>query len=125
MRRSVGRIAVLLVAAIAIGGCLGKQKIALDCVPQEVVVFVDGRKLEGRPQEIKLSKDEPHTIFLRSDKYHSQMVVMDSKEVDGKPQLSPDDLCTTVVFAQMVPDLKMVVDPEDSAEPAKDDTAPQ
>ncbi len=108
-------IALLFVGVVL--GCASTQKVSLECVPSDVKVFVDGRELEGRPSELELSKDEAHTVYFKGGGYRTQMVVLESGEVDGEVRLSPADLCQEVVFAEMKPDV--VVELEEEPAPAK------
>ncbi len=87
-----------LVASLLGLGCAGKQKIPLDCVPSGVVVFVDGRELENVPSELELRRDRHHTLFFKGPGYRSEMVVIESRELDGVQQLSPSELCVEPVF---------------------------
>ena len=98
-------------------GCASPQRVSLACVPKDVVVFVDGRRVEGSPEALKLSKGEPHTVFLKGGRYQPQMVVFESREQDGKRVLDPVDLCSRVVFVEMQPEVKFEMDP--GAAPAR------
>jgi hypothetical protein len=51
----------LLLAAF---GCATRQPIAIDCVPEEVVIYVDGERIDGVPESIALRRDRPHTLFF-------------------------------------------------------------
>jgi hypothetical protein len=102
-----------LVAAVgtALLGCATAQRVSLECVPKDVLVYVDGRLIEGSAKTLKLAKDEPHTVYLKGGGYQSQMLVFESRERDGKPELDPADLCSRVVFVEMQPELKLEVEP--------------
>jgi hypothetical protein len=97
----------LLLALAGGAGCASKQTVSLACVPREVTVYVDGRVLEGSPEDLSLRKDRPHTVFFKGGGYNTQMVVLESREVDGEPVLSPADLCKQVVFAEMQPEVRV------------------
>jgi hypothetical protein len=96
-----------------LAGCASTQTVSLECVPSEVVVYVDGRALDGRPQEISLGVDEAHTLYFKGGSYQPQMVVMESEEVDGDRRLSHPDPCREVVFTEMAPEVHFDVAPED------------
>ena len=112
-----GSVALLAGAAAAALACASPQRVSLACVPKNVTVFVDGRLVEGSPSELKLSKDEPHTVFLKGGGYQPQMLVFESREQDGERVLEPADLCSRVVLVEMQPDVKIEMDRE--APPAK------
>jgi hypothetical protein len=106
------RLAGLLLGLLALSACATRQKVSLECVPREVTVYVDGRALEETPDEIELSRDEPHTVFFKGGGYQPQMVVLESAEVDGRQRLEPSEPCAEVVFVKMRPELQIEVDPE-------------
>lgn len=114
---------VLLFAALvaAVGtaafGCATSQRVSLECVPKDVLVYVDGRLLEGSPKTVKLAIDQPHTIFVKGGRYQPQMVVFESRQRDGKPELDPIDLCSRVVFVEMQPDVRFEVEPDATRAP--------
>jgi len=94
------RIRGLVAAAIPAGivailaGCAAKQAIPLDCVTQEVVVYVDGRLLAEHPELLELRADQPHKLYFKRPGYEPQLVVLDSREdADGRPRLEPRDVC--------------------------------
>ena len=109
-------ICVVAVAAAALG-CASKQRVALDCVPHEVSVYVDGRKLDKTPESIELRKDEAHTVFFKGGGYPPQMVVLRSEDVDGEVRLLPADVCTEAVFVETRPEVQIEVEPGLSEEP--------
>jgi hypothetical protein len=97
--------------AAAAFGCATGQRVSLECVPKNVMVYVDGRLLEGSAKTMKLAKDQPHTVFLKGGGYQSQMLVFESREQDGKRVLDPADLCSRVTFVEMQPEVKIEVEP--------------
>jgi len=113
MLGSLARAVPLLVGLAWASGCANTQTVSLECVPSQVQVYVDGRELEGRPDEISLSVDEAHSVYFKGGPYPPQLVVMESQEVDGARQLSHADLCREVVFTEMAPEVHMEVDPSD------------
>ncbi len=91
-------------------GCASKQRLDLHCVPQEVTVYVDGRKLDGVPEALKLRKDRPHTVFFKGGGFESQMVVLESREDGEEIVLQPADLCSQTTFVSMKTVLQLQVD---------------
>ena len=106
----------VVVAAAALG-CASKQRVALDCVPHDVRVYVDGRQLEKTPESIELRKDEAHTVFFKGGGYPPQMVVLRSEDVDGEARLLPADVCNEAVFVETRPEVQIEVEPGLSGEP--------
>jgi hypothetical protein len=117
MGRCGRRIRVLAIVVLAAAGCASKQRIALDCVPREVTVYVDGRELGETPESIALRTDESHTVFFKGEKYRPQMVVLRSEEVEGEYRLSPPDLCGEAVFVEVRPEVRIEVESQDSPGP--------
>jgi hypothetical protein len=118
MRGPVPKLSILVVAVAAAAlGCASKQRVDLDCVPHEVSVYVDGRKLEKTPESIELRKDKPHTVFFKGGGYQPQMVVLRSEDVDGEKRLSPPEVCNEAVFVEMRPEVQIEVETRASEEP--------
>jgi hypothetical protein len=103
----------LVFALVFAGGCAAKQHVALDCVPHEVSVYVDGRRLEGSPDSVELRADRPHTVFFKGGDYEPRMVVLESREVDGRSELAPADVCSETSFVPMQPQVEMEIEPTD------------
>jgi len=117
MPRALLCAALVAAAGTAAFGCAASQRVSLECVPKDVMVFVDGRLIEGSPKTVKLAKDQPHTVFLKGGRYQPQMVVFGSRQRDGKPVLDPVDLCSRVVFFEMEPEVKVEVEPDAAPTP--------
>ena len=60
------RRSFVLAAALLIGACAAKQHVTLDCLPEDVTIFVDGRRLESNPDSVELESDKPHTVLFRA-----------------------------------------------------------
>ena len=101
----------VLALGILLGmGCAAKQRVALDCVPNEVTVYVDGRPLRGPLDSVELSPDRAHTVFFKGGDHEPQMVVLEPREVEGTLTLEPSDLCSHTDFVPMVPEVKVQVE---------------
>jgi hypothetical protein len=103
------RVLFVLVPAL---GCATRQTVSFHCVPQDAVVYVDGRRLDRVPAELTLTAGEAHTVFFKGSRYRPQMVVLESAEADGEPHLTPADICSETQFVEMAPEVEMSVDPE-------------
>lgn len=90
-RRWRGRSSVLLTAAmLALAvGCAAKQRIPLDLQPSPAEIFVDGKRVKGDPSELELRVDRDHKIFIKSEGYRSELVVLRSVDVEGEDTLEP------------------------------------
>jgi hypothetical protein len=88
------RSALAIACAAGTVACAAKQRVPLDCLPAEVVVYVDGERLAETPDALELSADEPHVVMFRGEGYASEMVVLEAEtDADGRSKLSPESLC--------------------------------
>jgi len=108
-------LVLLLVASLA--ACAPKQKISLSCVPREVAVYVDGRRLEEIPDKLKLRSDEHHALYFKGGGFENELVVLRTEEVDGKYRLTPSDLCSQARFVETRPQVTVEPTPEVSDGP--------
>lgn len=101
------RAAGLALGLVVVAGCATKQRVALDCVPNDVSVFVDGRELRDSRDGVELRADRAHTVYFKGGGYEPQMVVLEPREVDGTNSLEPADLCSRTDFVPMAPAVEM------------------
>ena len=118
---AVCRCALAIAAMAALVACAPKQKIALDCVPEEVVIYVDGARLEEMPSHLELRSDQPHTLYFKGPDFVPELVVLNSEEVDGKAGLSPAEVCVKPRYVRVKRELKMEIDRAVSAAPPAGD----
>jgi hypothetical protein len=104
----------LLLAAF---GCATKQPIAIDCVPEEVVIYVDGERIDGVPDSIALSRDRPHTLFFKGPGIEPELVVVNSRVVDGRAALEPAELCVEPRYKRVGRKVRIEIDPDVAAGP--------
>ena len=100
-------------------GCATRQVVALDCVPHEVTVFVDGRQLERGTPSVKLERDAPHTLYFKGGVYEPQLVVLESVEGADGLELAPSEICSHTAFVPLRPDVQMELDTSVSEGPPK------
>jgi len=115
--RSSYRCALPVAAAAALIACAPKQKIALDCVPEEVVIYVDGEPLDEPPPALDLRSDRPHTLYFKGPGLVPELVVLNSGKMDGKAKLSPSEVCVKPRYVQVGRELEMKIDPNVSTAP--------
>ena len=104
-------------AAAVLIACAPKQKIALDCVPQEVAIYVDGARLEEAPSTLDLRSDRPHTLYFKGPDFAPELVVLNSEEVEGKARLSPSEVCVRPRYVRVKREIEMEIDGAVSAAP--------
>ena len=114
----------LLAAILLLGACAAKQRVTLDCLPEGVTVFVDGRRLENTQDGVELESDRPHTVLFRAPGYRPRMVVIDTDHTsDGAPLLHPTHVCADLLAR--APRMKRHLDLEvDDQPPAKSGESP-
>jgi len=106
-----------VLAALATAGCATKQPIAIDCVPEEVVIYVDGERIDGVPESIKLRRDRPHTLFFKGPGIEPELVVVNSTVVDGRSTLEPAELCVEPRYERVGRKVKIEIEPDVAAGP--------
>ena len=116
MRSALPWLALPLAIAL---GCAARQTVPLDCVTEEVVVYVDGQLLEEHPDALELRVDEPHKLYFKRPGHEPELVVLDSVTGDdGRPRLEPSNVCVELVPIGLERELTI------EAEDAEDDEAP-
>jgi hypothetical protein len=86
-----------LAAGVAAGCATSTQRIRIECVPQQVSLYVDGRLLESR-DAVVLRTDQPHKIYLKGQGFEPKLVVLEPEvDADGRQSLGPGELCIEVV----------------------------
>ncbi len=98
--RKALRLSVALLAGAVFAGCLAStQRVSIQCVPEEVKVYVDGQLLEGAAADgVVLRTDEPHKIFVKGEGYEPVLVVLEPVvDAEGNESLGPEEVCIEVV----------------------------
>lgn len=105
---------MLLLAAL---GCAAKQPVVIDCVPEEVVIYVDGERIDGVPESIALRRDRPHTLFFKGPGIEPELVVVNSTEIDGRTVLDPGQLCVEPRYKRVGREVQFEIAPDVAASP--------
>jgi hypothetical protein len=107
-----------LVLAACLLACASTQRIALDCVPRHVTVYVDREAVEPGTPAVLLRTDRPHQIYLKAPGHEPELVVLEPRtDADGRTTLDPPDVCVDLVRIGV--DRKLSVEAEQpDAEPA-------
>lgn len=102
---------------VAFAGCAPKQRVPLDCVPEQVTIYVDGQALEENPDALELRADEPHKIYFKGEGYEPQLIVLESRtDPDGDPALAPAEVCVELVSVEV--ERSLTLTPEAEPTPA-------
>ena len=109
----------LSLAALALSfACASTQIVALDCIPEQATVYVDGRMLEEHPDELVLRSDEPHKIYVKAPGQQPQLIVLESvPSRDGGTELDQDRICLEPVAVGL--DRELVLEVEEEPETAE------
>jgi hypothetical protein len=78
---------------LLLSGCAAYQNVGVESDPPGAQIYVDG-KLEGvTPLELRVSRDAPHTVYLKKEGFRPELVVLDRHEAtDGVHFLTPADV---------------------------------
>ena len=105
------RALLWLCCGLTVLSCATRQRIPIDCVPEDVTVYLDGEALEEIPTELELDPKRPHTLYFKSDEIVPELVVFESSEVDGAARLSPEEVCVHPRTARARRVLRVEIDP--------------
>ncbi len=82
------------VLAVACGlfavACAPKQIVPIAAEPRPLEIFLDQKMLPAGSEAVELRADRDHTLFFKREGYRSDLIVLQSREVDGEPRLLPD-----------------------------------
>lgn len=114
MRGRMHRARWLLAAAALAIGCASTQTIPLDCMSEEMVIYVDGRMLEEHGA-LELRADEPHKLYFKHPGHEPQLIVLEPREgMDGGYVLEPANVCVELRAVGL--DRELTVEVEDDAD---------
>jgi hypothetical protein len=118
-RSALAWIGIATLALATLQACAPKQRIPLDqCVSEKVVVYVDGRLLEGSPADLELRADEPHKLYIKRPGEPPSLVVLEPKQDGGgAPRLEPADPCKELVAVGLDRELTIEVDEDQASRP--------
>ena len=84
-----GLLLALAVGVVSLPGCVSRQWVPLDLGPAPVELFVDGERAEEIPPEIELRADRDHKLFVKRAGFVPELVVLETREIDGREALVP------------------------------------
>ena len=83
--------AILL--ALLVPACAAYQNVAIESDPPGAEIFLDGKPVGTTPQNLRVSREAPHTIYLKKEGYRPELVVLEKHDaVDGIDFLTPADV---------------------------------
>ena len=80
------------VAIVLVLGCATRQWVPLDLGPGAVELYVNGDRAQEVPPELELRADRDHKLFVKRPGYIPELVVIETREVDGRETLVPGEV---------------------------------
>lgn len=109
--RGVRTGGLLAAAALPIlAACATTQEVPLPCVTEEMLVYVDGQLLEGRPESIELGLDAPHKLYVKRPGHRPRLVVLVPEETEDGARLVPEDVCLEIAPVALDRELSVEVE---------------
>jgi len=104
-------IGLAFASGLAAGCLTSTERVRIECVPERVEVYVDGRLLETGETEVSLRRDAPHKIYVKGPGYEPQLVVLEPVvDAEGNETLGSDAVCIEVVPIGMQRELELEIE---------------
>jgi hypothetical protein len=85
-------VLVLCLAACATG-CASYQNVGVESDPPGAEIYLDGKPVGQTPQNLRISREAAHTVYLKKEGYRPELVVLEKRDaVDGIDYLTPADV---------------------------------
>ncbi len=83
--------AILL--ALLLSGCAAYQNVAIESDPPGATIYLDGKSVGTTPQNLRISRESDHTVYLKKEGYRPELVVLKKHDAnDGIDFLTPADV---------------------------------
>ena len=83
----------MLLLVLCLAGCAAYQNVAIESVPPGAEIYLDGKPVGPTPQNLRVSREHDHTVYLKKDGYRPELVVLEKHEAnDGIDYLTPADV---------------------------------
>jgi hypothetical protein len=89
-RRASASLLGIGLLVLAAAGCAPKQVVPVDVIPAPSQVYLDKKPLDALPNELVLRADRDHTLFFKREGYRSELVVLETRKIDGEERLVPE-----------------------------------
>lgn len=80
---------VIAMGLVLFLGCAARQWVPLDLGPGAVELYVNGDRAQEVPPEVELRADRDHKLFVKKPGYVPELVVIETREVEGRETLVP------------------------------------
>jgi hypothetical protein len=89
MRSALG----LACLALLLSACAHYQNVGIQSEPPGAQIYLDGKLAGTTPLELRVSRDAPHTVYLKKEGFRPELVVLERHEAsDGIDFLTPADV---------------------------------
>ncbi len=79
--------------ALLLCGCAAYQNVAIESDPPGAEIYLDGKSVGSTPQNLRISREQPHTVYLKKEGFRPELVVLEKHDaVDGIDYLTPADV---------------------------------
>jgi len=86
-------VKLLLLFSLCLAGCAAYQNVAIESNPPGAEIFLDGKPVGQTPQNLRVSRDLDHTVYLKKEGFRPELVVLEKHEAnDGIDFLTPADV---------------------------------
>ena len=73
--------------------CAAYQNVGVESDPPGAQIFLDGELVGETPAQLRVGRDEPHTVYLKREGYKPELVLLERHEAnDGIDFLTPADV---------------------------------
>ena len=82
-----------LLLAFLLAACASYQNVAIESDPPGAEIFLDGKSVGATPQSLRISREQPHTVYLKKEGFRPELVVLEKHDaIDGIDYLTPADV---------------------------------
>jgi predicted acylesterase/phospholipase RssA len=86
------RLALIVLASCGLA-CAAYQNVGVESDPPGAKIYLDGEIVGQTPAKLRVSRDAPHTVFLKREGYKPELVLLERHEAtDGIDFLTPADI---------------------------------
>jgi len=82
-----------LLLALLLPACASYQNVAIESDPPGAEIFLDGKSVGATPHSLRISREQPHTVYLKKEGFRPELVVLEKHDAnDDIDYLTPVDV---------------------------------
>jgi hypothetical protein len=82
-----------LLVVLCLTACSSYQNVAIESDPPGAEIFLDGKSVGSTPQNLRVSREQAHTVYLKKEGYRPELVVLEKHDAnDDIDFLTPADV---------------------------------